>query len=126
MHEATVGKSILKIALSKGTGKKISQVRVQIGKAHHLEESSLQSLWKILVQGTLAEGASLIVERPELLFSCHDCEAKSQLMAGEELRCSQFSSASLQLVGGREMEVVSLLEGVEDGNSSSDPDLGRE
>ncbi len=125
MHEATVGKSILKIVLSKGTGKSIDQVRVQIGKAHHLEESSLQNLWKILVQGTIAEGSSLIIERPELLFSCHDCEAQSQLVAGEEWRCSQCGSASLQLIGGREMEVVSLLEGGKNGNSSSDPNLGR-
>ena len=124
MHEATVGKSILKIVLSKGTGKKIREVRVQIGQAHHLEESSLQNLWKILVQGTIAEGALLIIECPGLVFSCYECGTESQLEAGREWRCSHCQSVSLQLIGGREMEVVSLIEGGKDGNSSSDPDLG--
>lgn len=125
MHEATVGKSILKITLSKGAGKKINEVRVQIGQAHHLEEASLQSLWKILVQGTIAEGALLTIDRPLLVFFCHECGAESRMESGIEWRCSQCSSVSLQLTGGREMEVVSLIEGGENGNSSTNPDLGR-
>lgn len=110
MHEATVGKSILKIVLEKGNQRLILEVRVSIGQAHHVEESSLQKIWGVLKKGTLAENAVLILHRPPLEFSCYDCQKVFQGNEGEEWRCPTCKSSKLELIGGRQMEVISMKE----------------
>lgn len=115
MHEATVGKSILKIVLEKGNQKPILEVKVSIGQAHHVEESSLQKIWTVLKKGTLAENAALIIHRPLLEFSCYDCQEAFQGKEGEEWRCPVCKSSKLELIGGRQMEVISMKE-ESDGN----------
>lgn len=116
MHELSVGKSILKIVLEKSQGKKIKKVRVCIGQAHYLEESSLSIAWRNLTLGTIAEKAELDIERPPLRFCCHQCEKEFIGEAGVEWRCPDCDSTNLDLVGGREMEVISLIEEEPDGD----------
>lgn len=61
-------------------------------------------------QGTIAEGSSLIIERPELPLLCHEIVRPKANLQQEKNGDEQCGSASLELIGGREMEVVSLLE----------------
>lgn len=110
MHEETVGKSILKIVLEKGNQKSILEVKVSIGQAHYLEESSLQKIWAVLKKGTLAEKAELFIHRPPLEFSCYECQKAFYGKEGEEWRCPSCKSSKLELTGGRQMEVVSIKE----------------
>ena len=127
MHEAALGKSILRIALEKNGNAPIQTVRVSIGGAHALEENQLFSAWKAMTTGTLAEGSELEVSRPLLLFQCRQCHNKFSPSEGLEWRCPECDSASLEIVGGREMEVISIiLRSETNGDSGSNTDLGRE
>lgn len=111
MHEAIVGKSILKIVLEKGNRKPILEVKVSIGQAHHVEESSLQKIWAVLSKGTLAEDATLLIHRPPLEFACYGCREIFYGKEGEEWRCPNCKSSKLELTDGRQMKVVSIKEG---------------
>jgi Zn finger protein HypA/HybF (possibly regulating hydrogenase expression) len=108
MHEVTLGKAILKIVLEKKGSRKIRAVRVAIGEAHHLEESSLRNAWQELIKETGADGAVLEIERPALRFSCNPCGNSFEAQQGAEWRCPACESASLEIIGGREMTVLSL------------------
>lgn len=109
MHEATLGKSILRIALEKNGKTSIQAVRVSIGGAHSLEKNQLFSAWKALTIGTLAEESELVITRPPLLFQCRQCQNEFGPSEGMEWRCPECDSVGLEIVGGREMEVVSII-----------------
>ena len=109
MHEATLGKSILRIVLEKNGKNPIRAVRVSIGGAHALEENQLFSAWKALTSGTLAGESELVITRPPLRFQCRQCQNEFSPSEGLEWRCPGCDSVGLEIVGGREMEVVSII-----------------
>lgn len=79
-----------------------------------------------MTAGTFAEGSELEVNRPPLLFQCRQCHHKISPSEGMEWRCSECDSASLEIIGGREMEVSSIiLRSETNGDSGSNTDLGR-
>ena len=116
MHELNVAKSIFKIAQEKGQGGKIQKVRVFIGQAHYLEQSSLLTAWRNVTVGTVAEESELQIERPPMRFRCCQCNKVFVGDAGKEWRCPRCNSVRLELIGGREMEVISLTEEGSSGN----------
>lgn len=116
MHEIILAKSIYQIVIAKKETVKVKQVKVAIGKAHHLEESSLQKAWKELTFDTELRGAILMIQRPDLVFRCYDCHHECIGIEGDEWRCTRCHSSGLEIVGGREMDVLSLIQEESDGN----------
>jgi len=79
MHELPVTKSILEIVLRHAESADVGRVRrihLSIGALSDLEPEWIQEYFDRLSRGTMAEGASLEVQRQPLSCSCERCEAE--------------------------------------------------
>ena len=110
MHELTITKSILDIALNAASQQKASRVRVirlQMGPFSGVVPECVQMYLDVLAQGTPAEGARIEAKTMPLQVLCRDCGAQSEITR-ENIRCPHCGSLHLKRLSGRECVVESL------------------
>jgi len=67
MHEVGVAQEMLKIALDRAQGRKVSRMKIALADDGHTTPESLANAFSLVAQGTPAQGARLSIERtPEL------------------------------------------------------------
>lgn len=107
MHEMTLAESVLQICedhARRAGAVKVVRVTVEIGELSHVEPGALAFCFDAVVNGTLAEGASLKIERVPGRAWCDACDAEvgaSSLLDA----CPQCGSFPLRITAGSEMRV---------------------
>jgi hydrogenase nickel incorporation protein HypA/HybF len=110
MHEVGIMQSVLDIAARQASdagARSIEQVRMRVGRLTGVVVESLQHAFAVLKEGTMAQGATLVVDEVDGLCFCMDC-AREFAAEGLFAECPDCGQPSFDIRRGRELDVVSL------------------
>ena len=116
MHELPVINSILSVVLKHAAVnhvKKVVTIFLQVGALSDLEDKWMQQYFDYVGKGSIAEGATLKIERIPAVMQCRKCSETYEVnVKGETIPpCPECGSDERTLVSGREyfiknMEVI--------------------
>jgi hydrogenase nickel insertion protein HypA len=112
MHETALALSILDIIVNKCTeagGRTVDSVRVRIGTAAGVLPEALQFAFDAVKATTVADKATLEIERVAVGGTCNDC--KKEFTAADVqyvFACPLCGSKFFEITSGREMEIVDM------------------
>lgn len=107
MHEMAIAQGILDIVLktaAENKAKKVTGIKLLIGKMTQIEPESLAFGFEALSMGSIAEGANLDITIVPLVGKCNSCEQQFPVEKYCFL-CPHCNSASVVVVSGRELAV---------------------
>ena len=111
MHEMSLAESALQIVedavLNQGL-KRVTEVRLEIGKLSGVEPEALRLCLEIVFKGSLAEGARVEIFEVAGKGWCMPCQTEVALHALYD-PCPHCGNYPIQATGGREMRVKDLL-----------------
>ena len=110
MHEMSIAKGILEIALSvaqQNGATQIKTVRIRAGDLRGIVQEQLSRLWGFAVKDTLADGATLEVERVPTKANCKSC-GHVFLVQNNEFICSECDSTDVEVIEGMELDVQDI------------------
>ena len=110
MHEVSICESIidiLKEQAAKEGASKVKSVRLKIGEMAGVVEDSLRFAFEIVSKDTLADGAKLIIDNIPLTAKCRSCGRDFHIV-GYAFSCKHCDSPEIEVVSGRELEVVEI------------------
>ncbi|MBP3780048.1 MAG: hydrogenase maturation nickel metallochaperone HypA [Selenomonas sp.] len=110
MHEMAIAEGILDIALDyakKNEAQKINEIGLLIGEMSGVEVDSLEFSFNMLVQGTIAEGAKLVIKNVPLMGKCSKCGREFHI-EHYDFWCPECKDGVLTTLSGREMQVEYL------------------
>jgi hydrogenase nickel incorporation protein HypA/HybF len=110
MHELAIAQDILEIvqqSVPKGQEAAVRKVRIRVGKLSGVVPDSLGFCFGVIANDTLLNQASLAIEQVPTVSRCRDCACGFQI---EDLAfiCPACKSTNLELVSGKELEVVEI------------------
>ena len=113
MHELPVIQRIVTLAVShaqKANATRIHKIHIEIGELTDLQNEWIQKYFDYVSKGTLAEGATLLIERVPVVMQCNDCSDtfRPDMNKNERLICPKCRSHNYQLVSGRGYTLKSL------------------
>lgn len=110
MHEMALAESVVEIVertAHDAGADRIGLVRLEIGALSHVEPQALRFAFEAVSMGSLAEGATLEIERPPGKAWCHDCSTTVELsQLGDP--CPNCGGYKLQVSGGDELRVKDM------------------
>ena len=119
MHELGIAQNILQIvqqSVPEKSAAAVRGIRIRVGQLSGVVAGSLDFCFSILVGQTDMQRASLEIESVPILSECKNCLHRIQM---EDLgfTCPSCKSTNLQLISGRELEVVEI-ELADEGNEA--------
>lgn len=115
MHEFSIATSLLSIIdeeAVKFQEARVKTVTLKIGTLSGVVPEALDFAFQVLSEGTVAEGALLVIERTPLCIECNTCGTTSTLI-DPFLICPCCGSVEVEIRQGRELEIESME--IEDG-----------
>ena len=110
MHEVSICESILDILkdeAKKNNASKVTAVRLKIGELSGVVEDALRFAFEVVTKGSIAEGASLIIEEVPLTARCRSC-GKEFHIVGYAFSCKHCESPEIEVISGREMQIEDM------------------
>jgi len=110
MHEMSIAKGILEIVLSEAQrngATQIKTVRIRAGELRGIVQEQLLFLWKFACKDTLAEGATLEIERVPIKARCQSCD-HIFMVRNHEFICSECDSKDVDVTEGMELDVQDI------------------
>ena len=109
MHELAVCRGIIEIAEAALTAPapRVVSVSVRVGRLTGIAADSLRHYFDLLSPSTRLAGATLLLEEVPIRARCSDCKASFEIDA-LAFTCPACASGFLNLLSGRELQVVSL------------------
>jgi hydrogenase nickel incorporation protein HypA/HybF len=120
MHELSIAYSVVSSATEALAGRKVAKVDsvlLRVGALSGIMEDPLQFCWGLATEGTLLAGSGLVIERVPVTIRCRPCGQDVALDGVQSFRCPRCGTPSLEVLRGRELEIVSL-EIEEDGDDA--------
>lgn len=111
MHEMGIALQIVEIAVSsiptELRSARVERVNLKIGKLAAVVPDSLRFCFDIVCKDTPLAGAELAIEEASVVARCKDCDA-SWTIAEPAFRCPKCQSGALEILSGRELDIVSI------------------
>lgn len=110
MHEMSIAEGIYDIVrdyAEQNHATKVRGVGLLLGEMAGVEEESLAFSWRVLTQGTPAEGAALKIRHVPLIGRCTKC-GKEFHIEHYDFWCPECKDGVLKTISGREMQVEYL------------------
>lgn len=110
MHELGIAQNILEIvqqAVPKEQTADIRSIRIRVGPLSGIVPDSLEFCFQAIVHETEFQKANLNIEQLPAIFSCRKCQYRFQTKDLEFL-CRSCGSPDLELVSGKELEIVDI------------------
>ncbi|HEY6796755.1 MAG TPA: hydrogenase maturation nickel metallochaperone HypA [Kineosporiaceae bacterium] len=124
MHELSMAHAVVRAVVEAVPGRRVTAVTLQVGVASGVVAQALVFAWDVAVAGTGLEGSRLDVVRVPLRVTCRDCGATTEIEDGVHVRCGNCTGRGVDVVGGRELELVSV-EVEDDANELPSGERGR-
>ncbi len=107
MHELSIASAVVNTAEKHAAGRRVSVVTMTTGALRQVVPTSLEFYFEIVARGTLCEGARLEQRLVAARLRCEDCghEWEPDVPA---FRCPGCESATVEFLGGNELEVESI------------------
>lgn len=113
MHELPITESILNIVLrhaEENEAVKIVNINLRIGELSDIVDEWVQRYFDYLSKDTIAEGATLQIERSPVIFQCTACEKdfRFDIRKIKDIVCPNCGGKSVELVSGREFYIKNI------------------
>jgi hydrogenase nickel incorporation protein HypA/HybF len=107
MHEFGLCQSILEAVQRRAAGRPVTEVRLQIGALHRVQEEAMNQAFAFAASGTVAQNARVAITTMPVRMTCDACAVESQ---GSEMlpACPKCEATTLRLVGGNELMLESI------------------
>lgn len=89
-------------------GGSVSALHLKLGPLSGVVKEALTFSYEIACQGTVLEGSQLVIEDVPVVIHCARCRADEVVNSIQSLRCGRCGELSLEVIQGRELEVVAL------------------
>jgi hydrogenase nickel incorporation protein HypA/HybF len=106
MHELAIAESVVDAVVARTGDQRITTVRVRIGRLAGVVRDAFEFSFELASAGTPLEGASLEIEEPEGRLRCRTCGDETP--RDDLILLCECGSADVEIVSGRELEVVSV------------------
>jgi hydrogenase nickel incorporation protein HypA/HybF len=111
MHELSIALSIVEMAEEESErhcGSKVNAVHLKLGPLSGVVKAALESAFGLACEGTIVDGAVLVVEEVPIVGYCPECLAERTLTSMQWFICPVCASPISEVIHGRELEVVAL------------------
>lgn len=111
MHELSIAYSLVETATEvakENNFKKIDTLHVNIGVLAGVVKEALQFSFDIATEGTLVEGAQLLIEEIPVTIYCSICNEEQTLSSPIPMQCPICEQKTGEMVTGKEIELYSL------------------
>jgi hydrogenase nickel incorporation protein HypA/HybF len=113
MHELPITESILNIALKHAEAdgaERIVRINLRIGELSDIIDAWVQRYFDYLSKDTIADGATLKIERLPVIFRCNACENNFQIDIRKikDIVCPACGGNGVELVSGREFYIKDI------------------
>jgi hydrogenase nickel incorporation protein HypA/HybF len=105
MHEASIVEGLMQILESQAAAHGVARIRrvnLKVGKLRAVEPQALVACFEVFAEGTVAEGAELVIEHVPAHGRCEDCGEDFEVR-GFRLLCPACGGRNVALSGGREL-----------------------
>ncbi|MFF3567308.1 hydrogenase maturation nickel metallochaperone HypA/HybF [Nocardia jiangxiensis] len=106
MHELAIAQGIIGGACEHAAGRRIFRVTVAVGTLCAVVPDALRFCFELAAEGTLAEGAELIIEQVPARGHCHRCERDFTLH--EPIPLCDCGSADVDISAGTDLRIRSM------------------
>ena len=110
MHELHAVEDIFKQALAQARQKKarrVTQLSLNLGELLGFDEGSIKLYFSELAEGTILEGAEVLVLLRKAKLQCKDCQTTFE-KERSNITCPQCSSAAVVVLSGKEFTIESI------------------
>ncbi len=110
MHELSIAENIIEIvveAAAKENASAVSRIILDIGRLSGIEKDALQFAMNVVIKGTIAEHAEIILNDIVGRAHCAGCGQDSVINDFFEL-CPHCNSHELEILSGKEMKVSKI------------------
>jgi hydrogenase nickel incorporation protein HypA/HybF len=111
MHEMGLALQIVEIAKASIPEElrdaRVERVNLKVGKMAAVVPASLRFCFEVITRNTALEGAELSMEEVPVVARCRDCRHEWTL-EGPVFRCPACESGDVEMVSGRELDIVSI------------------
>ncbi len=110
MHEAALTQGLVAILLAEAQRhgvRAITRVRLRVGQLKAVEPQALVFCFELFTEGTLAEGAELIIESVAAQARCRACRRDFQVIKFH-FQCTRCHSQDVELLSGEELYIESF------------------
>ena len=111
MHEMGIAQQIIDIATASippdMRSARVERVNLKIGRLSAVVPDSLRFCFDIVSKDTPLAGAQLAIEETPVIARCKDCDARWTI-AEPVFACQTCDSSSLEILSGRELDIVSI------------------
>jgi hydrogenase nickel incorporation protein HypA/HybF len=107
VHELGLCSSIVDAIERRAGERPVAQVRVRVGRLHHVHADAFEFSFAVAAQGTVAEGAEAELVLLPVSAYCSSCRATWE---GDEmpLACPACGAVDIALMGGDELVLESI------------------
>jgi hydrogenase nickel incorporation protein HypA/HybF len=122
MHEMGITQSILAASFDAAQAAgmtRITEIRISVGDLTETVDFALQFAFEALTPDTMAEGATLVINKVPARSLCRDCNVE---FAHDRFQmvCTTCGSMNVELLAGRELKIDSIEADDEDDEAPSD------
>lgn len=107
MHELSITRNIVSIVTAEAAGRRVKRVHLTIGRLSGVEIRSIEFCFPLVAEGTVVEGAELVVHQVDGRARCEGCDREIPL---EHLIgvCPCERRQPLSITAGEELLVQSM------------------
>jgi hydrogenase nickel incorporation protein HypA/HybF len=118
MHEMGIAMEILRIVQesipAEMIGAKVGRINLRVGRMSAVVPESLRFCFTVAADKTNAQGAELAIEEVAVLVSCQECGHQWEVETPDFV-CPACGSGRVEMLSGRELDIVSIEIAQEDG-----------
>jgi len=106
MHELSITQSVVDAVCERAAGRTVHSVKVQVGALTAVVPEAMRFCFELVVEGTVAQGARLDIERRAGAGHCRSCDA--DIVLDDLILLCPCGSADVYVTAGRELQIVSM------------------
>jgi hydrogenase nickel incorporation protein HypA/HybF len=106
MHELSIAQSVVAAVCERAAGRPVRSVRLRVGALTAVLPEAMLFCFDLAVEGTVAEGARLDLERRPAAGLCRSCGAG--FAPADLILLCPCGSADVEVTAGRELQIVSM------------------
>lgn len=110
MHEFSIAQNIMQVVLEeaeKARARKVIKVTLNIGELACVLPESLTFCFELLAKSTIAEKATLVINRVPIRARCSPCGTSFEISDNRYL-CPDCGRTAIELTSGRELQIARL------------------
>lgn len=110
MHETAIVTGLMRIIEKKAAqhgARRVTSVRLKVGRLQAVEPQQLCSCFEMFAEGTVADGAQLIIDAVDVRGRCRSCAAEFDIPR-YRFECPDCGGKDIEVTRGQELYIESL------------------